>query len=154
MALVSLIAHPDAPDSRVVVVLIDPTASVEEHAVEHLGSSSYESNDAWYVLQSDAWVERHLDGGCLTLDFVAHSHCLQAFPWQSGPFVARSIVDPSAIRLLRVIAQVDPIAFAQASPETWVVVGASFAEAAAALAEGDLDPLVFAPSPTARQAAP
>lgn len=149
MPLVSLVASPDHPDARFqVAVVIDPTASVEARALAYLGSSSYESDNAWYVLQSDAWVERRLDGDRLTLDFVAYSRCLDGFEEQTDQFVARSSIDQEAIRLLRIVGQVDPVAYSQAAPETLLVFDtSSFVDALAALADGEGDPLVFAPAP-------
>ena len=150
MPLVSLVSVADHPDARFqVVVVIDPAASVEERALAYLGSSAYESEDAWYVLQTDAWVERRLDGDCLTLDFVAYATGLDGFEGPMDRFVSRSPIDSDAIRLLRVVGQVDPVAYARAAPETLVTMGASTTDALAALANGEDDPLVFAPAPDA-----
>lgn len=150
MPLVSLVAAEDRPDAGFhVVVVTDPAGSVAERALAYLGSSAYESDDAWYVLQTDAWVERSLDGDCLTLDFVAYPPCLDGFEGQMDHFVSRSLIDPDAIRLLRVVAQVDPVAYSQAAPETLLMLGASATDALAALANGEDEPLVFAPAPDA-----
>jgi len=150
MPSISLVAAPDHPDARFqVVVVIDPAASVEERALAYLGSSAYEGDDAWYVLQTDAWVERRLDGDCLTLDVLAYPPCLDGFEGQMDPVVSQSSIDPDAIRLLRVVGQVDPDAYSQAAPETLVMMGASATDALAALANGEDEPLVFAPPPEA-----
>ena len=151
MPSVSLVASPDHPDARFqVVVIVDPAASVEEGALAYLGSSAYEGDDAWYVSQTDAWVERRVDGNCLTLDFLAYPPCLDGFEGQMDHVVSRSSIDPELIRLLRVVGQVSPDAYSQAAPETLVMMGASATEALAALASGEDDPLVFAPPPDAR----
>jgi len=151
MPSVSLVAAPNHPDARFqVVVVIDPAVSVEERALAYLGSSAHEGDAAWYVLQTDAWVERRLDGDCLTLDVLAYAPCLDGFEGQMDPVVSRSSIDPDAIRLLRVVGQVDPDAYSQAAPETLVMMGTSAAEALAALANGDDEPLVFAPPPQAQ----
>ena len=113
---------PGEPDQVAVVVAVLVDGVPGERAVGELGARGYESDDALYILTSDAWVERDLDGTRLTVDFVVPE------------------------KLLRVTGEVDPAEYARASDVTIVVLGDngdSLDEAIATLIADGEWPLVF-----------
>ncbi|MYR93359.1 hypothetical protein GTY67_09865 [Streptomyces sp. SID8374] len=134
------------PGSVTVVVVVSEDADRHERAVARLMSSGYEGDDCLHLVRTDGWAERRLDGGLLTVDIVAYPALVE----DAGPFPARSLADPAALRLLRVTARVDPAAYARASEATLVLVAPAGtpAEAAVALVRSGEDwPLVLAPPP-------
>ncbi|MBC6463286.1 hypothetical protein [Actinomadura sp. HBU206391] len=124
--------------------------------MSRFGAHAYEGDRAFYVVQTDAWVERRLDGDTLTVDVVAHSAVLKRLGIEPAGFADRSRVDPYAVRLLRVVSAVDPALYARV-PETTIVFaapsgGPADKVVAALNAEADW-PVIYAPPPAPRDVA-
>ncbi|MGW7097337.1 hypothetical protein [Streptomyces sp. NPDC054874] len=68
---------PDDPDAVTVVVVVSDVADHHERAAARLGSYGYEGENCLYLVQTDGWAERRLDGELLTVDIVAHPALLR-----------------------------------------------------------------------------
>jgi hypothetical protein len=136
---------PSEPDQLAVVVAVLVDGAPGERAVGELGAHGYECDDALYLLTSEAWVERVLDGTRLTVDFVVAAET-DAVPDPDGSGV---------VRLLSVSGDVDPVEYGRVADETIVVLGDkgdSLDEAIATLtADGEWQ-LVFGPRDTSAEA--
>ena len=140
---------PDAPDDVHVIVAVDPDGTAEEErAMSRVMSGAHEGDGAFYVLQTDAWMERALEGDTLVLDVVAYPVVLQGVDLAGVP--ERSRVDPDAIRVLRAATTVDPEVFARAQDVTVVVEvppGTGIDDIVAGISDEAVTPVIFAPPP-------
>jgi hypothetical protein len=97
--------NPDDPDEVVLAVVIDSEEGTPgEQAVAELGDLSAvdEDDGVCYVQQTDAWAERHLENGELTVDVVIYEQVLEHAGVDPAGFPDRSPLDPEAVRVLRV----------------------------------------------------
>ncbi|WP_034092158.1 hypothetical protein [Streptacidiphilus albus] len=143
--------NPDAPEDVHLVVAVDPAGPVGERAVAGVAVWGAEVDGAVYILQTDAWVERALRGDRLTVDVMAYPRLLSYADAEAADFPERPLTDPDAVRLLRVVTTVDPVAYGQAGEETVVLdvpAGSSAAEVVAAIQSGEDWPTIYAPAPT------
>ncbi|MEV6478089.1 hypothetical protein [Streptomyces sp. NPDC051657] len=141
---------PDDPDAVTLVVVVAEQADHQERAVARLGAYGYEGEDCLYLVRTDGWAERRLDGELLTVDIVAYPALLKGLEEDGERFPERSSADPAAVRLLRVEARVDPAAYARAAEVTLVLTapaGSPAEEAVALVRSGEDRPLVVAPRP-------
>lgn len=95
----------DEPDRVLLAVVIDPKGSPGEWAVARIGDFCYvdEDDEVAYILQTDAWAERHLANGELTVDIMVYEAMLRHFDdVDLTLFEERSHHDPDAVRVLRV----------------------------------------------------
>lgn len=141
---------PDCPDAMTLVVVVSEVADHHERAAARLASYGYEGENCLYLVQTDGWAERRLDGELLTVDIVAHPALLRGLEVDRERFTARSSGDPAALRLLRVAARVDPVAYGRASELTLVLTvpaGTPAEQAVAAVRAGEDWPLVLTPRP-------
>ncbi|MFD7748868.1 hypothetical protein ACFV2V_22700 [Streptomyces sp. NPDC059698] len=139
---------PDDPDAETVVVVVAEAPDHHERAAARLATCGYEGDGCFYLVQTDGWAERRLDGDLLTVDIVAHPALLRGLEVDRAKFTARSSYAPHVLRLLRVEARVDPAAYARAPEETLLLTvpaGASAEEAVALVRSGEEWPLVLAP---------
>lgn len=92
--------NPDDPDELVLAVVIDPGGSPGERAIVALGDLGYPDEDVGlcYVLGTDAYADRRLADGEVTVDIVAYPVALSRVG-VTGDFPAH---DGNAVRLLRV----------------------------------------------------
>jgi hypothetical protein len=96
---------PDEPDGVRLAVVIDPRESPGEWAIAKIGDFCYvdEEDEVAYILQTDAWAERRLEDGELTVDIMVYEAMLQHFDdVDLTLFEERSPHDPRAVRVLRV----------------------------------------------------
>ncbi|GAA3926937.1 hypothetical protein GCM10023085_05340 [Actinomadura viridis] len=100
--------NPDDPDALVLAVVVNQDGTPGERAAARLGSHGYEGDGCFTLVQTDGWAEHRLDGEVLTVDIVASPAVLEALGIGTAGFPERSAVDPDAVRLLRVSAQVVP----------------------------------------------
>jgi hypothetical protein len=127
--------NPDDPTGQVLVLTVDPNGPAGERVVAALGERGYEGDEVLYLLQTDGWAEHHLADGVLTVDVVVHPTVLQSLDLDPADFPDRSVTDPTAVRVLRVVTKI-----AEATiPATTVVFTAPLAE--------DDWPLILAPAP-------
>lgn len=141
---------PDYPDATTVVVVVSDVADHHERAAARLGSYGYEGENCLYLVQTDGWAERRLDGELLTVDIVAHPALLRGLEVDRERFTARSVGDPAVLRLLRVEARVDPGAYGRASELTLVLTvpaGTPAGQAVERVRTGEDWPLVLTPRP-------
>ncbi|WP_098008383.1 hypothetical protein [Streptomyces sp. sk226] len=140
--------NPDDPDAETVVVVVSEVPDDHERAAARLAACGYEGDGCFYLVQTDGWAERRLDGDVLTVDIVAHPVLLRGLEVDRAKFTARSSYAPSVLRLLRVEARVDPAAYARASEETVLVTappGTPAEDAVALVRSGEEWPLVLTP---------
>ncbi|MGW6289592.1 hypothetical protein [Streptomyces sp. NPDC055107] len=141
---------PDYPDATTVVVVVSDVAGHHERAAARLGSYGYEGENCLYLVQTDGWAERRLNGELLTVDIVAHPALLRGLEVDRERFTARSVGDPAVLRLLRVEARVDPEAYGRASELTLVLTvpaGTPAGQAVERVRTGEDWPLVLTPRP-------
>lgn len=141
---------PDDPDALTLVVVVSDVADHHERAAARLATYGYEGEDCLYLVQTDGWAERRLEGELLTVDIVAHPALLRGLEVDRERFTARSAGDPAALRLLRVEARVDPAAYGRASDVTLVLnapAGTPAEQAVALVRSGEDWPLVLTPRP-------
>lgn len=72
---------PDYPDAMTLVVVVSEVADHHERAAARLASYGYEGENCLYLVQTDGWAERRLDGELLTVDIVAHPALLRGWRW-------------------------------------------------------------------------
>jgi hypothetical protein len=148
---------PDAPDEVVLMVVVDPAGTPGERAVARLADYGYEGDGALYLVRTDGWVERRLDGRTLVIDVVAYPALLEGADLAGAGFPERSQVDPQAVRLLRLTTVVDPVEYAHA-PEATAVLSAPAGSTPdgilAAVRAGDAWPVIYGPPPDPGTAAP
>jgi hypothetical protein len=98
--------NPADPQAVQLAVVIDPEGSAGERAVFAIGSYCYldEDVEVGYVLQTDAWADRHLENGELTVDFMVYPREAASHhdSIDEATFPERSPHDPDALRVLRV----------------------------------------------------
>lgn len=135
------------PDVVMLAVVIDPKGSLGERAVAMIGDYCYPDEDdgVAYVLQTDAWADRRVEDGVLTVDFLVyppdpggHSDRVAAVINETN-FPDRSPRDPDAVRVLRVTGAAPDVEL----PEETLV----FLEAPPDVLTEDDMPLLFAPPP-------
>ncbi|MEU0356600.1 hypothetical protein [Streptomyces cyaneofuscatus] len=140
---------PDDPDSTTLVVVVAEEGH-HERAVAGLVPYGYEGDGCLYLVRTDGWAERRLEGRRLIVDIVAYPALLEGLDGGAERFPERSDADPAALRLLRVRASVDPDAYERASEVTLVLTapaGTPAEEAVALVRSGEDWPLVVAPPP-------
>jgi hypothetical protein len=93
--------NPDDPDELVLAVVIDREGSPEERAVIALGELSCpdEKTGIYHVPRTDAYADRRLEDGEVTVDIVSYAEVLRDLGIRTGFPPAR---DPKAVRVLRV----------------------------------------------------
>jgi hypothetical protein len=136
---------PQAPDAPLLVVVIDPAAGPGERAVRNLLDHGYEGDGAFYLLPTDAWVERQLDGTTLTVRIVAPTDQLDELDIEDAGFAEP---EPGDTVLLERVTTVDPALYARTGPGTMVFAsrrGTSPAEVVAAIHAADDWPLILGP---------
>lgn len=71
--------NPDDPDELVLAVVIDPEGSAGERALIALGDYCYPDEDTgvYYILGTDAYADRRLEDGVLTVDIVSYPAVLR-----------------------------------------------------------------------------
>ncbi|MEU3056941.1 hypothetical protein [Streptomyces griseus] len=141
---------PDDPDAETLVVVVSDVPDHHERAAARLASYGYEGDGCLYLVQTDGWAERRLEGDLLTVDIVAHPALLRGLEADRERFSAPSSADPAALRLLRVETRVDPAAYGRASGATLVLTapaGTPAEEAVALVRSGEDWPLVLTPPP-------
>ncbi|WP_406450112.1 hypothetical protein OG782_11990 [Streptomyces sp. NBC_00876] len=141
---------PDDPDAVTLVVTVAEGRAADEDAVAGLGRYGYEGDGCLYLVQTDGWAERRLDGETLTVDIVAHPAVLKGLETAADLFPGRSAADPEALRLLRVSAQVSPAAYARATEITAVLTAPAGTPAEQIVAQarsGGNWPLILASQP-------
>ncbi|MFF5211175.1 hypothetical protein [Streptosporangium sp. NPDC000396] len=105
------------------VLRVDPQGTPAERAVYALGMSAYEGDRVFYVLPTDAWAERRLEGDTLTVDIMTYTSWLGelvagvADPADFDPLPGPN---PGECVLLRRSATVDPVEYARADGATLV----------------------------------
>ncbi|MFB8104380.1 MULTISPECIES: hypothetical protein [unclassified Streptomyces] len=141
---------PDDPDCTTLVVVVTEEEGHQERAVAGLVPYGYEGDGCLYLVRTDGWAERRLEGRQLTVDIVAYPALLDGPEGGAERFPERSDADPAALRLLRVRACVEPDAYERASEVTLVLTapaGTPAEEAVALVRSGEDRPLVVAPPP-------
>ncbi|MFI8435643.1 hypothetical protein ACIGJO_18200 [Streptomyces sp. NPDC079020] len=141
---------PDDPDSVTPVVIVAEGSTPAEDAVTRLGAYGYEGDDCLYIVQTDGWAERRLEGELLTVDIVAYPAVLKGLETDADLFPERSAADPEALRLLRVSARVSPGTYARATDITAVLTAPAGTPAEEVVDEarsGESWPLILAPRP-------
>jgi hypothetical protein len=132
---------PDAPETFMVAVVVDPQGTPEERAVAELFSYGYEGDGTFLLVRTDGWAERRLDGDILTVDIVVYPAVLDQLDIDAAGFPERSPLEPDAIRLLRLSTRVARSHYEQA-PDLTVVLTAPV--------DADNWPLILAPPPSAQ----
>lgn len=134
--------NPDDPEAVLLAVVIDPEGSAGERAVASVGNYCYvdEEDRVAYILQTDAWADRHLENGVLTVDILAYPSVQKDYldSVDETTFPDRSPRDPDALRILRVTGTTTHTTL----PDETLVYLAPLDQ----LSEDDW-PLVFAPPP-------
>lgn len=133
--------HKD-PEAVCLAVVIDPMGSPGERAVAKIGAYCYldEEDRVAYILQTDAWADRRIDDGVLTVDILVYPPApgTHGDEINEANFPDRSPRDPDALRVLRVTGKTTH----DTLPEETLV----FLTPLDQLTEDDW-PLVFAPPP-------
>ncbi|MEV6594371.1 hypothetical protein [Streptomyces acidicola] len=143
---------PDAPEAVVVAVVIDPEGTPEERAVGELFAYGYEGDGSLMLVRTDGWAERRLQGEILTVEIVVYRDVLKRLDIDTAGFPERPLVEPDAVRLLRVSTRVTRREYEQALDLTAVLkapAGATPEQITAGLHSGDTWPLILAPPPPA-----
>lgn len=143
---------PDAPEAVVVAVVVDPEGTPEERAVGELFSCAYEGDGSFMLVRTDGWAERRLQGEVLTVDIVVYPAVLKMLEIDAAGFPERSLVEPDAVRLLRVSTRVAGRQYEQALDPTAVLTAPAEAtpqQIVAGLHSGEEWPLILAPPPPA-----
>ncbi|WP_344401619.1 hypothetical protein [Streptomyces longisporus] len=143
---------PEAPEAVVVAVVIDPHGSPEERAVGELFSYAYEGEDCFMLVGTDGWAERRLHGEVLSVEIVVHRAVLEALAIDAAGFPERPLVEPDAVRLLRVSTPVAGRHYEQALDVTAVLKAPAQVtpqQLVADLHSGEAWPLFLAPRPPA-----
>jgi hypothetical protein len=93
--------NPDDPDELVLAVVVDREGPDDERAVLALGELCYpdEETGVYYVLGTDAYAERRLEDGVLTVDIVSYPEVLRNVGVKTRFPPAR---DPETVLVLRV----------------------------------------------------
>ncbi|MCP2098198.1 hypothetical protein LV78_006189 [Actinosynnema pretiosum] len=138
--------NPEDPDAPVLLVIIDPERSPGERAVCLLGNHGYERDNALYLVPTDGWAERALDGGSLVVDLVAYPLVLGGYDLDLGLFTEPAAQDADAVRLLRVTGEVDATELPEATVVVAVSEGATVDDVVEELRSGELWPVVLAPA--------
>ncbi|MFF2074826.1 hypothetical protein ACFVXG_08710 [Kitasatospora sp. NPDC058162] len=137
---------PSDRDAHVAVLVVDPDGTPGERALDRLGSYCYEGDGAFFLLPTDGWAERTLDGGRLTVSIAVYPYALEQVRVDPADFPVRSAVDPDAAVVLTAEAAVPapPVRFSEA---TAVFTGAPGTPLDALLAAGEDWPMVLADGP-------
>jgi hypothetical protein len=94
--------NPDDPEAVRLAVVIDPQESLGEWAIAKIGEHC-DVDEENHVSRTDAWAERRLENGELTVDIVVREARLRRFDdVDATVFEERSPRDPNAVRVLRV----------------------------------------------------
>ncbi|MFF8771784.1 hypothetical protein [Kitasatospora sp. NPDC015120] len=141
--------NPDDPDAPVVALLVDPGGPPGERAVARLDRYGHEGDGAFYLLPTDGWAERTLDGDRLTVTVAAYPFTLKQLGADPEAFPERSDTVPEAALVLRAVTVVDPGTYARADDATAVFTAGPGLALDEVLAGEDAWPLVLAPPPAA-----
>ncbi|MGW2572882.1 hypothetical protein [Streptomyces sp. NPDC001537] len=143
---------PDAPEAVVVAVVTNPEGTPEERAVAELFSYACEGENCLMLVGTDGWAERHLQGDVLTVEIVVHRAVLEALAIDAAGFEERPLLEPDAVRLLRVSTRVAGCHYEQALDVTAVLKAPAEVtpqQIVADLRSGQAWPLFLAPRPAA-----
>lgn len=97
--------NPDDPDEWVLAVVIDPEGDDGERALVAIGDLCHPDEETWqcHVARTDAYAERRLEDGAVTVDVIAYSAVLKDLR-VAGEFPAHGA---DAVLLLRVVGETD-----------------------------------------------
>ncbi|MEU4120199.1 hypothetical protein AB0F71_37580 [Kitasatospora sp. NPDC028055] len=147
---------PSDREAHVAVLVVDPDGTPGERALDRLGAYCYEGDGAFFLLPTDGWAERTLDGDRLTVTIAVYPYALEQVRVDPADFPLRSALDPDAAVVLS--AEVDLPAevaarsarsarSARLSEATAVFTGAAGVPLEALLASGEDWPMVLADGP-------
>lgn len=143
--------NPDVPDGLGVLVRFDPAEETPAAIIlDHLADYAYDGDYRFYILATDAFIERRLEGSTLTLDLVTYPSKIERAGVDPTLFQQPAVQDASAVRILRAAFEVDPAEYAEAAEETYLWLSAedaSLEQIKEAIADEEDLPLVFAPAP-------
>lgn len=148
--------NPADPGGVVVVLVVDPQGDAAEQIVAEIGAWGYEGDAALFIVPSDAWIERRVDGRTLTVDVYVYEYLLGQLNVDLTAYPVRALVDPRAVRVLSFSKDVDVELHAEADAATAVFStpsGTSADEVIAAIADEEDWPMIFNPPPTAEELA-
>jgi hypothetical protein len=106
----------------------------------------YETGQALDIVETDAWVERQLDGSTLTISIATYPRIIEETGINISTFPEQSKRDPNANIVLRVTADVNPIDYAKAGEATfhwWATDGTPLEQIKQEIADEINWPMVF-----------
>ncbi|MFJ7249614.1 hypothetical protein ACIQWA_33960 [Kitasatospora sp. NPDC098652] len=141
---------PSDREAHVAVLVVDPDGTPGERALDRLGAYCYEGDGAFFLLPTDGWAERSLDGDRLTVTIAVYPYALEQVRVDPADFPLRSVLDPDAAVVLsaEVVLPTEVAArSARLSEATAVFTGAAGVPLEALLASGEDWPMVLADGP-------
>ncbi|MFD5466017.1 hypothetical protein ACFWIQ_24760 [Kitasatospora sp. NPDC127059] len=137
---------PSDPGAQVAVLVVDPDGAPGERALDRLGSYCYEGDGAFFLLPTDGWAERGLDGDRLAVSIAVYPYALEQVGADPADFPDRSAVDPDAAVVLSAEAAL-PVPPGRLSEATAVFTGAPGVPLDDLLGAEDDWPMVLADGP-------